>query len=409
MSTKDSWKTFQDQFQKLSETNKSIQNSLKRLGSSKKEKDSAQVKENLSKQLEEATKLLENLQEKVGQTHRDLTSPSTNVTEEKTPREKVGQTHKDLTSPSTNVNKEKTPRQKGRLNPEESEMAYELKAQMMKNIEAENSKLRAEITLHEKIVEVKHLHNQNQKLQEESNLSHTNMVKLLHRFQKKAKETDQKMKVFEEELAKANRLAFRYKDLYDQERQRRGGKGLSPRPDDHDEDTDRITMPAISGRIKLSNSSTLLGNNMRVNDVIRKNECLVDENESLKKEIVKLRQDNAILLKKTKHAMADRDSILHELETCRMSREDVIKRLQKEKSQNQVLARAAARRAQEFVFEKRQQHDLEESLRWRVSGPISAYAAVPRTYSHAVPKNVDQPRGMLPVQDYATANQNSAY
>ncbi|XP_046542704.1 uncharacterized protein LOC124253032, partial [Haliotis rubra] len=361
---------------------------LEKLESSRK-KDCAQAKEGLSKQLEEATKLLENLQEKVGQTQRDLTSPSTNVT------------------------KEKTPREKGRLDPEESEMAYELKAQMMKNIEAENSKLRAEITLHGKIVEVKHLHNQNQKLQEESNLSHTNMVKLLNRFQKKAKETDQKMKAFEGELAKANRLAFRYKDLYDQERQQRGGKGLSPRPDDHDEGTDRITMPAISGRHKLSNSSTLLGNNMRVNDVIRKNESLVDENDSLKKEIVKLRQDNAILLKKTKHAMADRDSILHELETCRMSREDVIKRLQKEKSQNQVLERAAARRAQEFVFEKRQKHDLEESLRWRVvyndrSGPISAYGAVPRTYSHAVPKNVDQPRGMLPVQDYATANQSSA-
>ncbi|XP_071083090.1 paramyosin-like [Haliotis cracherodii] len=388
MSTKDSWKTFQDQFQKLSETNKSIQNNLKKLESSKKEKDCAQVKESLGKQLDEAIKLLENLQEKVGQTQRDLTSPN------------------------TNVSKEKAPRQKGRLDPEESEMAYELKAQMMKNVEAQNSKLRAEITLHEKIVEVKHLHNENQKLQEESNLSHTNVVKLLSRFEKKAKETDKKLKAFDEELAKANRLAFRYKDLYDQERQRNRGKALSPRPDDREE-TDRLTMPSISGRHKLSNSSTLLGNNVRVNDVIRKNESLVDENESLRKEIVKLRQDNAILLKKTKHAMADRDSILHELETCRMSREDVVKRFQKEKAQNQVLARAAARRAQDFVFEKRQQHSLEESLRWRVvyndrSGPISAYGTAPRTYSHAVPKNVDQPRGMLPVQDYATANQSSA-
>lgn len=67
-------------------------------------------------------------------------------------------------------------------------MTYELKAQLMRNIEMQNQKLKTELTLHEKMNESKLLNQQNRKLHEDSTLSRTNTLRLMKMFEKKAKD-----------------------------------------------------------------------------------------------------------------------------------------------------------------------------------------------------------------------------
>lgn len=74
------------------------------------------------------------------------------------------------------------------LSPDEQEMTYELKAQLMRNIEMQNQKLKTELTLHEKMNESKLLNQQNRKLHEDSTLSRTNTLRLMKMFEKKAKD-----------------------------------------------------------------------------------------------------------------------------------------------------------------------------------------------------------------------------
>lgn len=74
------------------------------------------------------------------------------------------------------------------LSPDEQEVTYELKAQLMRNIEMQNQKLKTELTLHEKMNESKLLNQQNRKLHEDSTLSRTNTLRLMKMFEKKAKD-----------------------------------------------------------------------------------------------------------------------------------------------------------------------------------------------------------------------------
>ena len=74
------------------------------------------------------------------------------------------------------------------LSPDEQELTYELKAQLMRNIEMQNQKLKTELTLHEKMNESKLLNQQNRKLHEDSTMSRTNTLRLMKMFEKKAKD-----------------------------------------------------------------------------------------------------------------------------------------------------------------------------------------------------------------------------
>ena len=68
------------------------------------------------------------------------------------------------------------------------EMAYELKSQLLKNVEMQNQKLKTEFTLHEKMTESRMLSQQNKRLHEDVTLSRANSIRLIKLFEKKAKE-----------------------------------------------------------------------------------------------------------------------------------------------------------------------------------------------------------------------------
>lgn len=67
-------------------------------------------------------------------------------------------------------------------------MAYELKSQLLKNVEIQNQKLKTEFTLHEKMTESRMLSQQNKRLHEDVSLSRANSMRLIKVFERKAKE-----------------------------------------------------------------------------------------------------------------------------------------------------------------------------------------------------------------------------
>lgn len=74
------------------------------------------------------------------------------------------------------------------LDPDDQEMAYELKSQLLKNVEIQNQKLKTEFTLHEKMTESRLLSQQNKRLHDDVTLSRANSMRLIKVFERKAKE-----------------------------------------------------------------------------------------------------------------------------------------------------------------------------------------------------------------------------
>ena len=74
------------------------------------------------------------------------------------------------------------------MKPEEQEMAYEIKSQLLKNVEIQNQKLKTEFTLHEKMAESRMLNQQNKRLTDDVTLSRANSMRLIKLFERKAKE-----------------------------------------------------------------------------------------------------------------------------------------------------------------------------------------------------------------------------
>ncbi|WAR26390.1 hypothetical protein MAR_012094 [Mya arenaria] len=260
------------------------------------------------------------------------------------------------------------------LEPEEQEMAYEIKSQLMKNIEIQNQKLKTEFTLHEKMTESRMLSQQNKRLHDDVSMSRANSMRLIKMFERKAKEADFKLKEMALEVTRSQDLAEKYKSLYELERRKNGKDG------DH--------LPPVSdGQDNLPNKEstyTFLGGNTRVNDVIRKNEVLREENDDLRREVRRLKEDNQRFLKQTKIAMGDRDQMLH-----------------------QMLSKSLTRQASDWILLKKQIAQFDEEYRWSQVGRVDPQTADERAKAHPVTKNVYMPRKMFPVQEYTKTESNA--
>ena len=75
-----------------------------------------------------------------------------------------------------------------RLTPEEQELAYELKANMMRKLDKQNEKLETEILLNEKLKNIKKSGNTVEKSKRCNSTSFTNAIKLMKMYERKAKE-----------------------------------------------------------------------------------------------------------------------------------------------------------------------------------------------------------------------------
>ena len=358
--------------------NLEIKTDLKKLEATKKEKDAKVLMDTIYNQLDDHMKMHQQTEKEIEELKEEL-------------RKKLGKP-----GPKRDEDRSSHTQSKKMASPEEQVLTYELKSQLLRNVEMQNHRLKTELTLHEKMTEAKMLNQQNKRLTDDNTMSKTNTLRLMKMFEKKAKDADVKLKEMQQELNKAQQLARKYHQMYDMERRRNGypdGANTTPEPD--------MATP------RPNNASTFLGQNVRVNDIIRKNEVLLEENEKLHREILRLKQDNAGLIKKCKHAMSDKDGIIHRLDTSEANRKDLSKRLERERTQHQNLSRSLTRQASDWILLKKQLAQFDEEYRWSQVGPVNPHGADQRTYSHPVPRNIYQPRRMFSPENYA-ANQSTA-
>ncbi|XP_013416839.1 uncharacterized protein LOC106178266 [Lingula anatina] len=275
-----------------------------------------------------------------------------------------------------------------KLTPEEQDLAYELKAVMMRNIAVQQQKVKTELALHGKMDEMKKMNWRNQRLKHECELSRTNAIKLMKMFERKAKEADVKVQSMEKELQKAQEVAKKYQELYDQERTT---KGVGARPPSRaaGADIDRPPSP------------------MKIKDIIRRNEVLEAENDKLKREVHRLKQDNGELIKKVKGAQTHAINVTNALGTSEAARAELIKRLDKEKKEHDRLSRSLTKQASDWIYSRKQMQMMDEGTKWNQVGHVDVLGGEDRLYRHPVQKNVYTPKKMLPVQQWASANQSS--
>ncbi|XP_052284381.1 inner centromere protein-like isoform X2 [Dreissena polymorpha] len=363
MTSQEKIKRLTEGLQESQEQTRGVLQGLQKLEAAKKDKENKAALEALEGQLQEALHNMKKLEKEIQETQSDISL-------------KLGR-------------KSAPPERRKPLDPDEQEMAYEIKSQLMKNIEIQNQKLKTEFTLHEKMTESRMLSQQNKRLHEDVTMSRANSMRLIKMFERKAKEADTKLKEMAQEVTRSQDLAEKYRNLYELERRKNLKEGDQ--------------LPPIDVQDNLPNKEstyTFLGGNTRVNDVIRKNEVLTEENYDLRREIKRLKEDNQRFLKQTKTAMADRDQMLHKLETSEQNRRDLLKRLEKEKGQHQLLSKSLTRQASDWILLKKQIAQFDEEYRWSQVGRVDPQTADERSRVHHVTKNVYMPRKMYPVEEY---------
>ncbi|CAH1783337.1 unnamed protein product [Owenia fusiformis] len=309
-------------------------------------------------------------------------------TAEKTGEKKKSEMKREKTCTTINAGFRRTP--------EEQDLAYELKAQMMRNLDIQNAKLKTELTLHQRLEESKLLYKRNRKLQDESNMSRVNAIKLMKMYERKANIAYNKLDDLEKEMVRTQELATRVS--HELEASQAGQEQRSsPR---NEKSEGKKTPPSTSPHHKHTTP-------IRPEDVKRKNEILLADNDKLRIEIQRLKRDNAELIKKAKHAQSDRDQALHALGTSEAARSDLMKRLDKERKSKKKLDTCITRQASEWIQNRKTVLQLEEEDRFDSVNAVPPLGADKRTYVHPTQKNVYQPRKMVPVQDYSSANQGN--
>ncbi|XP_062600508.1 uncharacterized protein LOC134262135 isoform X2 [Saccostrea cucullata] len=341
--TKENIKAIQQTLDTFKKKQVDIQENLKKL-EGKKDKDAKPIMETLYEQLRETEQLYQQALAQLKEVQDDL-------------GKKLGKKEEKSEPQGSGKSGAGSSASKHQLSPDEQELTYELKAQLMRNIEMQNQKLKTELTLHEKMNESKMLNQQNRKLHDESSMSRTNTLRLMKMFEKKAKAADEKLKEMQRELHKSQQLTKKYQQLLELEKRKMGGGSGHVTPVSVGDDGDSPRVPPPS-------SYSLLGGNVRVNDIIRKNEVLLEENSNLKREIQRLKQDNATLIKKTKHAMSDKDEIIHRLDNSNMRNRTLSRDLSREKSQHNLLARSLTRQASDWIMLKKQLAQFDEEYKW---------------------------------------------
>jgi len=341
---------------------KDLQATIRKYNSSKKENEIEQQKESLLQIIETIKDNIEDLQTKATSVQKKLTGE----TEEDGANENVADAQPSENAAEKRKRLERNnakPRKQLPL-PEDQEYAYQLKARMMPFIFEQSQNIKAEINLMNKRNELRE-QRKHRKINylKETNLSAFTTLKAIQNYERKAKAAEVQVTELQNELKALK------------------GTGESP------------------------TSQSFLGPNNRVNDVIKKNECLLDENQDHRKEIQRLKHENADLMKKVKTAQQDRHQMMAHLSTSEMARKDLHTRMQKQKAQHNRLFRSMTRQSADWIEARKVQDQEEEEYRWNNVGYAAPHGAYERTFSHQAPKNVNLPRQMLPVQKYAQSSQ----
>ncbi|RUS76806.1 hypothetical protein EGW08_015424 [Elysia chlorotica] len=326
---------------------KSLQNLIRRTAISKKDSDH----QALQQELDDFGKEIQELHKKITSMTNEETPESTEDTPEKQSAKKSDKKLRNMA-------------------PEDQENAYQLKAIMMPQIQSQSKMLKAELMLYNRRNELRSLRKHHQvSYNRETNLSASTTLHIISMYERKAREAEQRANALQEELDR-----------------RDGETGTQPQQ--------------VSGPIRPEKNQTILPP-AKVEDLAKKNQILIEGNQDQKREIQRLKKENADLYLKVKQFSQERNHAMSQLSTSEMARKDLLTRFQRQKSQHDRLSKSLTRQSADWIEARKQRDQEEEEFRWRQVGHAAPHGAYGRTFSHPVPRNTDQPRNMYPVTAYA--------
>ncbi|GFN97434.1 kelch-like protein 29 [Plakobranchus ocellatus] len=350
MDNKQDLQTLQDALQHHSEEVRSLQNTIKRSLASKKESDTKQQDQALHSQLDAFNNDVQKLQDRVNSVITDRQSDSSEERQQKQPDRKDNRKQNDP---------------KRLTSPEDQENAYQLKATMMPQIYSQSKVLQAELMLYNRRNELRNQRKDRQvSYNRETNLSVATTLHIIKMYERRAKEAESRVEALEAELE--------------------GRNGTRQ----------------TSGPIRPEKSQ---GHPppVKADELSKKNQVLIEESQDQKREIQRLKKENADLFLKVKQSTQERDLIMNQLSTSEMARKDLYTRFQRQKAQHDRLSKSLTRQSADWIEARKQRDQAEEEFRWRQVGHAAPHGAQSRTFYHPVPRNVDQPRNMYPVTAYA--------
>ncbi|KAL8588495.1 hypothetical protein ACOMHN_022282 [Nucella lapillus] len=376
----------QDEFRKIMDQAKSSQTSLQHLRGAKKEAD-------ITKRRHEVLAAMKTMQDATSQLQEQM-------------RESQAQLEKAVSQKDTKEQEGKKSNGPGiiearKLSPEQQESLYELKASRMGAMQIQNQALKQEVLLNQRrkqLLDARYATTQS--------YSGSETLRTAHALEAKVRRANLKIKDLEDELRKSQQMALHYRDLYEggQRQSEEDNAAKSPASGHQDSGHHAKTAPAPKLKPAPLREQSFVGPNTNVNDIVRKNECLLEENEIQKREIQRLKRDNADLILAAKTSATNKNTMFAQLGTSESARQDLQKRCERLKNENSQLSRSFNRQASLWIDSKKQRQQLEALDRWGEIYPIVPHGGKDRYFSHGQKENTSQPRRMYPVESYGGAS-----
>lgn len=398
MTTAQDLQSLLEQMKKITDQCKTAQTSLQQLHSTKKEAEIKKRQQDALNSLQELDGTMSVLQQHMRQTEQEL-QKALGVTSDKQTKE-VEVKEKVNIEQAVSKSKSKGIIEARNLTTEEQEALYELKSSRLKATATQAETLKKEADLQQKKKQMAE-----ERYAQSQSYPGSETLKAVHSLEAKLRGANLKIKGLEEELHRSQQTAVKYRELYE------SGKhdGHNSSENDGATSTKRSNSPARSKstpKIKPAplDQQSFIGPNTNVNDLVRKNECLLEENEQQKREIHRLKQDNAQLLLKAKSAASENHDIMAQLCTSESARTELHNRYDKIKMENEQLRRSYTRQASEWLETKKQIEKNNSQERWKAINPVAPHGGKERWIEHTAKKNSDTPKQMFPVEKYALAS-----
>lgn len=280
---------------------------------------------------------------------------------------------------------------------EVEEIKERLKKEIMRNMDAEQSKLRAELAFQQKCEAFKNLAMLNERLEQEARQIRLSASKTLRQFEKQTSELNFKISELTSELTKSKSSANRFQELISIERRKQNGmKHVLEQEMRRTYENENIS-PTVYRAFTDTLTSTLsksLGSrkNYTADDVVRKNELLLFENASLRADVKRLRIECNGLRTQTKASTQEAYVIQNQALANFMDRVELHKRLDKATQDHKQLEQSLNLQASDWVSTRHQDVSKLREKKWTKIAPIPVLGAAERSkQSVQKPKALSRP------------------
>ncbi|XP_041458435.1 nuclear matrix constituent protein 1a-like isoform X2 [Lytechinus variegatus] len=292
---------------------------------------------------------------------------------------------------------------------EKSGLEFQLKSQLNHNVLLHKEKAELETRLKEHMGTLKESGKQADKLEEEIVETKKQMKNLLDMFEEKAVEAENRIGELHEAMERTQEKANQYQAMYEAEKEsnyrfekehkeREKNRFKMENGDDEGDGLGPVLISRPQTSVKRSKSTPI-----DPYHIDPQYQSVMEENKALKAEVDRLVNDNVHLLKKSKQAQRDIETIQNHVATCSGQRDELRRRLKKEQEEKRKLSSSMTRQASDWIMQKKMVKDIEHYSKAGKIQPESTLSASVRYRSHPIKVNEDKPRN-IPVESWSSEN-----